>query len=68
MLEAAAIWKRPLDSCKFYKEQLAEAGFTNIEEKIYKWPSNPWPKDPKYKELGKPASCSALTRDIGPKC
>ncbi|UQC76470.1 methyltransferase domain-containing protein [Colletotrichum lupini] len=52
MLEAAAIWKRPLDSCKFYKEQLAEAGFTNIEEKIYKWPSNPWPKDPKYKELG----------------
>ncbi|OHE95150.1 methyltransferase domain-containing protein [Colletotrichum orchidophilum] len=52
MLEAAAIWKRPLDSCKFYKEQLAEAGFSNIEEKIYKWPSNPWPKDPKYKELG----------------
>ncbi|GKT61750.1 methyltransferase domain-containing protein [Colletotrichum tofieldiae] len=52
MLEAAAIWKRPLDSCKFYKEQLAEAGFINITEKIYKWPSNPWPRDPKYKELG----------------
>ncbi|KXH27638.1 methyltransferase domain-containing protein [Colletotrichum salicis] len=60
MLEAAAIWKRPLDSCKFYKEQLAEAGFTNIEEKIYKWPSNPWPKDPKYKELGNFAFCVIL--------
>ncbi|EFQ32000.1 methyltransferase domain-containing protein [Colletotrichum graminicola M1.001] len=52
MLEAAAIWKRPLDSCKFYKEQLAEAGFVNITEKIYKWPTNPWPRDPKFKELG----------------
>ncbi|KAK2039219.1 methyltransferase domain-containing protein [Colletotrichum somersetense] len=52
MLEAAAIWKRPLDSCKFYKEQLAEAGFVNITEKVYKWPTNPWPRDPKFKELG----------------
>ncbi|KAK2012806.1 methyltransferase domain-containing protein [Colletotrichum eremochloae] len=52
MLEAAAILKRPLDSCKFYKEQLAEAGFVNITEKIYKWPTNPWPRDPKFKELG----------------
>ncbi|KAF4817341.1 putative methyltransferase tdiE [Colletotrichum siamense] len=52
MLEAAAVWKRPLDSCKFYREQLAAAGFKNIKQEIYKWPSNPWPKDPKYKELG----------------
>ncbi|KAK2732617.1 methyltransferase domain-containing protein [Colletotrichum kahawae] len=52
MLEAAAVWKRPLESCKFYREQLAAAGFRNISQQIYKWPSNPWPKDPKYKELG----------------
>ncbi|CAI0650464.1 unnamed protein product [Colletotrichum noveboracense] len=52
MLEAAAVWKRPLDSCKFYREQLAAAGIKNIKQEIYKWPSNPWPKDPKYKELG----------------
>ncbi|KAK1566408.1 methyltransferase domain-containing protein [Colletotrichum navitas] len=52
MLEAAAIWKRPLDSCKFYKEQLAEAGFVNVTEKIYKWPTNTWPRDPRFKELG----------------
>ncbi|GJD00570.1 methyltransferase domain-containing protein [Colletotrichum higginsianum] len=52
MREAAAIWKRPLDSCLFYKQQLAEAGFTNVTERVYKWPSNPWPKDGKFKELG----------------
>ncbi|KAK6223057.1 methyltransferase domain-containing protein [Colletotrichum tabaci] len=52
MREAAAIWKRPLDSCMFYKQQLAEAGFTNVTERVYKWPSNPWPKDGKFKELG----------------
>lgn len=53
MLEAAAKWNRPLDSPKFYKEQLAAAGFTNVHQTIYKWPSSPWPKDPKFKELGK---------------
>ncbi|KAK1996444.1 methyltransferase domain-containing protein [Colletotrichum falcatum] len=52
MLEAAAIWKRPLDSCRFYREQLAAAGFVNITEKVYKWPTSPWPRDPKFKELG----------------
>ncbi|KAF9872378.1 methyltransferase domain-containing protein [Colletotrichum karsti] len=52
MMEAAAVWKRPLDSCKFYKEQLAAAGFTNIKHEIYKWPTNPWPKEPRFKELG----------------
>ncbi|OBR02599.1 TAM domain methyltransferase [Colletotrichum higginsianum IMI 349063] len=58
MREAAAIWKRPLDSCMFYKQQLAEAGFTNVTERVYKWPSNPWPKDGKFKELGQ------LTRGV----
>lgn len=52
MLEAAAICGRPLDSPKFYKQQLADAGFTNIKETIYKWPSNMWPKDKKFKEMG----------------
>ena len=28
------------------------AGFVDIEERIYKWPQNWWPKDPKYKEIG----------------
>ncbi|PNH65794.1 hypothetical protein VD0002_g3324 [Verticillium dahliae] len=52
MLEAAAKFGRPLDSALFLKQQLADAGFTHIVETIYKWPSNSWPKDPKFKELG----------------
>jgi hypothetical protein len=28
------------------------AGFVNIVQKVYKWPSNGWPKDAKMKELG----------------
>jgi hypothetical protein len=28
------------------------AGFINVTETIYKWPSNRWPKDKKFKELG----------------
>lgn len=52
MIEAAANWGRPLDSCKFYKQQLEEAGFINIVQTVYKWPSNTWPRDRKFKELG----------------
>jgi hypothetical protein len=52
MLEAAARWGRPLDSPLRYKQQMLDAGFTNVVETIYKWPSNAWPKDKKFKELG----------------
>ncbi len=52
MLEAAKKWGRPLDSPKFYKQQLEDAGFVNVVELIYKWPSNSWPRDRKHKELG----------------
>uniref|UniRef100_A0A0D2YEY1 Methyltransferase tdiE n=1 Tax=Fusarium oxysporum (strain Fo5176) TaxID=660025 RepID=A0A0D2YEY1_FUSOF len=30
----------------------ADAGFVDIVETMYKWPSNGWPRDPKYKEMG----------------
>jgi hypothetical protein len=33
---------RPLDSEKYYKDEL----------NMYKWPMNRWPEDPKFKELG----------------
>lgn len=51
-LEASKVLKRPLDSAKLYKEQLASAGFTNIVETKYKWPQTSWPKERKYKEMG----------------
>lgn len=52
MLEAAASFGAPLDSCKRYKQQLADAGFVDIVETVYKWPTCAWPKDPKFKEIG----------------
>ncbi len=51
-LEAAKVLGRPLDSGKFYKEQLEAAGFTNVVSTIYKWPQNAWAADKKHKELG----------------
>jgi len=52
MLQASHNLKRPLDSAKSYASQLAEAGFVNVVEKKFKWPQNPWPRDPRFKEMG----------------
>ncbi|CAF3457233.1 unnamed protein product [Fusarium graminearum] len=52
MLEAADKFGAPLDSCLRYKQQLLDAGFVDVVETIYKWPTNPWPRDPKFKEMG----------------
>ena len=43
---------RPTDVVQRYKTLMIDAGFENVTEIIYKWPSNTWPKDRKYKELG----------------
>ncbi|KAH8750854.1 S-adenosyl-L-methionine-dependent methyltransferase [Hyaloscypha sp. PMI_1271] len=52
MAEAADKLGRKVDSAKRYREQLEEAGFTDVVETRYKWPQNRWPKDQAYKELG----------------
>ncbi|ROT34441.1 S-adenosyl-L-methionine-dependent methyltransferase [Sodiomyces alkalinus F11] len=52
MLEATRRVARPADGPKLYRQRFIDAGFVHVEERIYKWPSNTWPKDPKYKELG----------------
>ncbi|GAB1318277.1 S-adenosyl-L-methionine-dependent methyltransferase [Madurella fahalii] len=52
VLEATAKFGSPLNSALKYKEQLADAGFRDVVQIEYKWPSNPWPKDRKFKELG----------------
>ncbi|KAF9873172.1 hypothetical protein CkaCkLH20_09335 [Colletotrichum karsti] len=43
---------RSFDGAKLYKKQLEEAGFVNVTERVFKWPQNRWPRDPRYKELG----------------
>lgn len=35
-----------------FKDIMSKAGFTEIVDTRFKWPSNHWPKDKKYKELG----------------
>ena len=60
--EGGAKIGRFADCSARYKEQLATAGFTNIEQTIYKWPQNRWPKDKKYKELGKLTRKNCLNR------
>ena len=42
----------PGNSAEMYKSQFEAAGFTNVVEVQYKWPSNRWPKDKNAKELG----------------
>jgi hypothetical protein len=53
MMTAASNLGRPMNAAKTHKKYLEDAGFVNVTQVIYKWPSNQWPKDPKYKELGK---------------
>lgn len=52
ILQAGAMIKRPTDVVQKYKSLMIDAGFTNVTEVIYKWPTNTWPKDKKFKELG----------------
>lgn len=35
-----------------YKEWLTNAGFVDVTVVKEKWPTNSWPKDPKYKQVG----------------
>jgi len=53
ILEAGEKIGRPTNNAASYKVQLQDAGFVNVVEVRHKWPQNQWPKNPKYKELGK---------------
>ncbi|KAH8681757.1 hypothetical protein BX600DRAFT_429674 [Xylariales sp. PMI_506] len=44
---------RDIRKPRFYKQWLAEAGFTDITEKILPIPMNPWPRDAKFKQVGR---------------
>ncbi|CAM1510020.1 Fc.00g003550.m01.CDS01 [Cosmosporella sp. VM-42] len=52
LIEAATKLGRPFMDPKTYKPMMEEIGFTEVEETLHKWPLNPWPRDPKLKELG----------------
>ncbi|KAI9742132.1 MAG: hypothetical protein M1834_000522 [Cirrosporium novae-zelandiae] len=78
ILEASRKFGKPLDQVKYYRKWMEEAGFPadNIQETLYKWPTNSWPKGKKNKELGlwslennlqglSGFSLALLTRELG---
>lgn len=50
--EASTKLGRPFVKFDEMREHMEKAGFTDIVDGRFKWPSNPWPKERKYKELG----------------
>lgn len=52
ILEGTQKIGRGCDSALRYKQQMEAAGFVDVKEVVYKWPTNKWPKDSKMKELG----------------
>ncbi|KAF2841840.1 S-adenosyl-L-methionine-dependent methyltransferase [Patellaria atrata CBS 101060] len=53
MVEAANKMGRPMDQTRFFKEWMEEIGYVDIEERSFVFPTNPWPKDKKLKEIGR---------------
>ncbi|KAF5670071.1 methyltransferase [Fusarium heterosporum] len=50
--EASTKIGRPFQDNKKNKDILRDAGFVDIVETVFKWPTNSWPQDKKYKEIG----------------
>ncbi|KAF7552353.1 hypothetical protein G7Z17_g4390 [Cylindrodendrum hubeiense] len=50
--EAAVKLGRPFVKFDEMREHMIKAGFTDVVDKRFKWPTNRWPKERKYKELG----------------
>ena len=53
MMEAGRRAGIDLHGSSRFARQMAGAGFINVQETIYKWPLNPWPKGKKDKHLGR---------------
>ena len=43
----------PLDAISHVPQMMKDAGFVDIVATPIRWPINPWPKDAKFKELGR---------------
>jgi SAM-dependent methyltransferase len=52
LIEASTKLGRPLTEAKHHKQRLIDAGFENVQQKVFKWPTNSWPRDKKHKEVG----------------
>ena len=52
MLSATSTINRFADSGVHYKQQMIDAGFVNVTEVVYRWPTNSWPKNMTHRALG----------------
>ncbi|QGI63796.1 hypothetical protein CEK27_007767 [Fusarium fujikuroi] len=52
LLDGTKMIGRPFDGANKYKEQLEAQGFQNVQQVVFKWPQNTWPRYKKHKELG----------------
>lgn len=53
LTQAFAGYGASVDSALNYPQQLAEQGFVDIVAVQEKWPTNRWPKNKKYKQIGR---------------
>ncbi|KAK5108218.1 hypothetical protein LTR62_008674 [Meristemomyces frigidus] len=55
LCHAARNLGRPMgsDASENYETWMRAAGFVDIEQRMFMWPSNSWPRDPYMKELGR---------------
>ncbi|KAF2493239.1 S-adenosyl-L-methionine-dependent methyltransferase [Lophium mytilinum] len=53
LIEAAGKAGRPIDASKHFRQYMLNAGFDDIHELSFAWPTNPWPKDKDLKMLGR---------------
>src|SRR3569833_2765726 len=52
-VEASERLGRPINLGWKYKEMFEEAGFVDVTVRHFKWPSNIWPRDKRFKEMGR---------------
>ncbi|KAK2055103.1 methyltransferase domain-containing protein [Colletotrichum caudatum] len=59
LLKAVRLWSEglaalgsPFGDISRLEGVMKDVGFEDVQVKRFKWPTNAWPKDPKYKELG----------------
>ena len=52
-VEAFAKMGAVVPTAEKYEEWLKDAGYENVHLEIIKRPTNDWPKDPKWKEIGR---------------
>jgi SAM-dependent methyltransferase len=53
LMKAMDAAQRPLNAAQRWKSLMEEVGFEDVVETVHKWPINTWPRDPKYKTLGR---------------